>query len=102
ERDDVRFFATLGRADAPLTAVWLALLILRSALPALFGIAMGVLVGAVQRQQNLTAPLTFMGVTFVLLQVLTPIHQAVSLNLGDRVAALLYDRLTRACATPSG
>ena len=39
---------------------------------------------------------------FVLLQVLTPIHQATSANLGDRTAAWLYDRLTEACVRPPG
>src|SRR5207244_12847295 len=39
---------------------------------------------------------------FVLLQVLTPIHQAISANLGSRVAAWLYDRLTEACVRPPG
>jgi ATP-binding cassette subfamily B protein len=38
----------------------------------------------------------------VLLQVLSPIHQAVSANLGDRTAAWLYDRLTEACVRPPG
>ena len=42
------------------------------------------------------------GVVFVLLQVLTPIHQAISANLGSRVAAWLYDRLTEACVRPPG
>src|SRR5260370_18475718 len=37
-----------------------------------------------------------------LLQVLSPIHQAVSANLGDRAAAWLYDRLTEACVRPPG
>ena len=49
-----------------------------------------------------TAPLALVGVVFVLLQVLTPIHQAVSANLGDRTAAWLYDRLTEACVGPPG
>ena len=39
---------------------------------------------------------------FVLLQVLHPIHQALSANLGSRVAAWLYDRLTEACVRPAG
>ena len=39
---------------------------------------------------------------FVLLQVLHPIHQAISANLGSRVAAWLYDRLTEACVRPAG
>ena len=54
-------------------------------LPAVFAVAMGVLVGAVESGASLAAPLTLTGVVFVLLQVLTPIHQAVGANLGDRV-----------------
>src|SRR5687768_9164048 len=63
---------------------------------------MGVLVAAVQRGDPLAVPLAFAGVIFVLLQVLSPIHQAVSANLGDRTAAWLYDRLTDACVRPPG
>src|SRR2546430_264774 len=63
---------------------------------------MGVLVGAVQRGDPLTGPLALAGAIFVLLQVLSPIHQAVSANLGDRTAAWLYDQLTRACVRPPG
>jgi ATP-binding cassette, subfamily B, bacterial len=60
------------------------------------------LVGAVQRGHSLTEPLAFAGGIFVLLQVLSPIHQALSANLGDRTAAWLYDRLTEACVRPPG
>src|SRR5438067_1783477 len=63
---------------------------------------MGVLVVAVQRGNPLAGPLAVVGVVFVLLQVLSPIHQAVSANLGDRTAAWLYDRLTEACVRPPG
>ncbi len=38
----------------------------------------------------------------MLLQVLSPIHQVLSTNLGDRAAAWLYDRLTEACVRPPG
>ncbi len=78
------------------------MLVLRGVLPAVFAIAMGVLVGAVQRGDGLAGPLAFAGAVFILLQVLTPIHQAVSANLGDRTAAWLYDRLTEACVRPPG
>src|SRR5207302_7985080 len=71
-------------------------------LPALFAIAMGRLVGAVQRGDDLAAPLALVGVVFVLLQVLAPIHHAVGANLGSRTAAWLYDRLTTACVGPPG
>src|SRR2546430_9935600 len=63
---------------------------------------MGILVGAVQRGGGLSGPLALVGAVFILLQVLTPIHQAISANLGDRTAAWLYDRLTEACIRPPG
>jgi ABC-type multidrug transport system fused ATPase/permease subunit len=101
-RKEWKFFAVLPKADPALAAAWWAVLLLRGILPAAFAIAMGVLVGAVQQGRPLVGPLAFVGTIFVLLQVLSPIHQAVSANLGDRTAAWLYDRLTEACVRPPG
>ncbi len=101
-RKEWKFFAVLSKADAGLAAAWWTALLLRGILPAGFAIAMGVLVGAVQRGDPLASPLAFAGAIFVLLQVLSPIHQAISANLGDRTAAWLYDRLTEACVRPPG
>jgi len=101
-RKEWKFFGVLPKAAPGLAAAWWIVLLLRGILPAAFAIAMGVLVGAVQRGDPLTGPLAFAGAIFVLLQVLSPIHQAVSANLGDRAAAWLYDRLTEACVRPSG
>ena len=102
ERQEWQFFAALPKADRFLALVWWAVLLLRGVLPALFAVAMGVLVAAVQRGESLAEPLTVVGVIFVLLQVLTPIHTAIGFNLGDRTAAYLYDRLTTACVRPQG
>jgi ABC-type multidrug transport system fused ATPase/permease subunit len=102
ERQEWKFFSVLPKADPLLAAVWWLVLLLRGALPAVFGIAMGVLVAAVQRGTDLSGPLAFAGIVFVLLQMLSPIHQAVGANLGDRTAAWLYDRLTEACARAPG
>ena len=102
ERQEWQFFAALPKADSFLALVWWAVLLLRGVLPALFAVAMGVLVAAVQRGESLAEPLTVVGVIFVLLQVLTPIHTAIGFNLGDRTAAHLYDRLTTACVRPQG
>ena len=102
ERKEWKLFAVLPKADPALAAAWWAALLLRGILPAVFAIAMGVLVGAVQHGQALALPLTLVGTTFVLLQVLTPVHQAISTSLGDRAAAWLYDRLTEACVRPPG
>src|SRR5271163_4844397 len=101
-RKEWKFFSVLPKADPGLAALWWTALILRGILPAAFAIAMGVLVSAVQHGHPLAGPLAFAGSIFVLLQVLSPIHQAVSANLGDRTAAWLYDRLTEACVRPAG
>ena len=101
-RQEWLLFAALPRADRPLALAWWAVVVLHGALPAMFAIAMGVLVSAVQRGDTLTAPLAIAGVIFVLLQVLTPVQTAVSHTLGDRLAAFLYDRLTAACLAPHG
>src|SRR5947208_2155028 len=102
ERKEWKFFDVLPKAAPGLTAAWWTVLALRGVLPAAFAIAMGVLVGAVERGASLAGPLAFAGAIFVLLQALSPIHQAVSASLGDRTAAWLYDRLTEACERPPG
>ncbi len=101
-RNEWKFFSVLPKADAPLAVLWWVALVLRGVLPALFAVSMGLLVGAVQRGADLVAALTFVGIVFVFLQILTPIHQAISSNLGDRTAAWLYDRLTESCVRPPG
>ncbi len=102
ERNEWKFFGVLPKADGLLALGWWVVLVLRGVLPAVFAIAMGVLVGAVQLGDSLAGALTLVGSVFVLLQVLSPIHQAMSANLGDRTAGWLYDRLTDACVRPPG
>ncbi|MGH9672837.1 MAG: ABC transporter ATP-binding protein [Bryobacteraceae bacterium] len=101
-RSDWRFAGVLVHADRPLATAWWTILVLRGLLPAGFSIAMGALVGAVQRGDDLATPLAVAGAVFVLLQVLAPVHQAVSANLGNKTSAWLYDRLTTACVRPPG
>ena len=101
-RQEVAFFGSLHQADRPLAVLWWMLLVLRSALPAAFSVVIGAVVGAVTRGHSLTTPLVWMGVVFVLLQVVNPVHQAVSENLGNRLSAWLYDHLTEACVRPPG
>ena len=102
ERKEWKFFAILPKVDPGLAIAWWTTLLLRGILPAALAISMGVLVGAVEKGEHLAAPLAFAGAIFVLLQVLSPVNQAVSTNLGDRTAAWLYDRLTEACVRPPG
>jgi ATP-binding cassette subfamily B protein len=102
ERKEWMFFVALPRADGRLAFMWWSVVLLHGMLPAVFAVAMGDLVSAVQNGDSLAAPLSFVGASFILLQVLTPAQTAVSHNLGDRAAAYLYDRLTSACVRPQG
>ena len=101
-RKEWQFFSVLPKADAGLAAAWWVVLVLRGVLPVVLAIVMGVLVTAVQHRAPLAGALAAMGIVFVTLQVLPPIHTAVGTNLGDRTAAWLYDRLTEACVRPAG
>ena len=101
-RNEWKFFSVLPKADLPLACAWWTALLLRGMLPAGFTISMGLLVGAVQRGDSVAAPLALVGTIFVLLQVLSPLHQAIGANLGSRLAAWLYDELTHACVAPPG
>jgi len=102
ERKEWQFFGVLPKASPGLAAAWWTALLLRGLLPAAFAIAMGVLIAAIRSGHALAGPLALVGVIFILLQVLSPIHNVVSSNLGDRTAAWLYDRLTEACVRPPG
>ena len=101
-RPEWKFLAILPRANPFLAAVWWTTLVVRSLLPALFAIAMGLLVGAVEAGGDLAWPLAGVGTVFVLLQVLPPLHLAAGQNLGSSAAAWLYDELTVACVEPPG
>jgi ATP-binding cassette subfamily B protein len=97
-----QFFGVLARADRRLAIAWWALVALRSALPALFVVAMGVTVSAVQHHDSLALPLTAIGVTFIAMQAVGPVHDALSSNLGAKVSVYLHDRLMLACVGPPG
>ncbi len=101
-RQELQLAAALGRADQTMAVGWWSLLALRGLLPAGFSIATGLLVGAIQHHGGLAAPLAVVAILFMLLQVLGPLHSALSANLGDRTAAWLYDELTNACVAVPG
>ena len=101
-RQELHLAAALSHADRPMATGWWSLLGVRGLLPAGFSIATGVLVGAIEHRASLAVPLIVVGVLFVLLQVLGPLHTALSANLGDRTAAWLFDELTGACTAVPG
>jgi ABC-type multidrug transport system fused ATPase/permease subunit len=102
ERQEWQFFTALPQADRRLAAAWWLLVLGRGVMPAVFAVTMGLLVGAVQTDASLTWPLAALGTVFVLLQVLAPLHEAVSANLGSKLAAWLNDELAVACSDPPG
>ncbi len=102
DRREWKFFGVLRRADRGLASAWWALLLLRGLLPTVLVVAIGALVAAVQGGRSAAEPLVAVGAVFVALQVLAPAHQAVGANLGSRVSAWLFDRLTDACVQPPG
>ena len=55
----VEVLRVLPKADRALAVAWWIVLVLRGVLPAVFAVAMGVLVGAVQRGDSLAGPLAF-------------------------------------------
>jgi ATP-binding cassette subfamily B protein len=101
-RPEWKFFGVLFRASPRLATSWWVLLVLRAAMPALLAVATGVLIGAVQGGSSLSGPLTFVGIVFVGLQVLTPVQQAVSANLGAVASDAMIDRMLVASVTPPG
>ncbi len=101
-RAEWQFFAEFARADRRLARAWWLVLAVRGLAPAVLAVATGVLVGAVANGNPLVWPLVAVGVAFVLAQVANPLHLVIGTNLGDRIAALLYDELTEACVDPAG
>src|SRR6266540_708807 len=101
-RQEWQFFAVMRRALPGLSAAWWLVVVLRATLPALLAIATGVLIGAVQQAHSLAPPLVFMGVAFVAMQALPPLHTAVGANLGSRYANWLNEELMQATLSPEG
>ena len=97
-----QFFATLSKGSRWLSAAWWALIILAGAFPALFSVAVGLLISAVQRDADLTFPLVLLAVVFAGSLVQAPMIAQVAANLGDSLAKWLYDRLLRSSTAPAG
>jgi len=97
-----RLGGALYAASPRLTIAWWVLVVVRGLLPAAFAVAMGVLVAAVENGDPLGVPLAAIGFTFIAMQSLGPVHDAVSANLGAVGSSWLHDRLLYACVGPPG
>ena len=102
DRPEWQFFAVLPKADPALATVWWVLLILNGALPAVFAVATGLMVKAVQGDEPVVTPLALTGLVFVLMLIVSPILTAVSMNLGNKVSMWLNEALIRDCVGPPG
>ena len=101
-RQEWQFFAVLPRADPALATVWWALLILNGAMPAVFAVAIGATVDAVQQARPVGGTLAVTGLVFVLMLILSPIQTAVSMNLGNKVSLGLNETLIHHHVQPPG
>ncbi|MEX0874162.1 MAG: ABC transporter ATP-binding protein [Actinomycetota bacterium] len=97
-----RFLASFWRADPALTVLWWSFVVGRGVLPAVFAVAMGVLVGAVQGGDPLGGPLTLVGAAFIAMNTLSPVHGTVGSILGAKTGVWLNARLLAACVEPPG
>ncbi|MFI9385824.1 ABC transporter ATP-binding protein [Kutzneria sp. NPDC052558] len=92
------FVRALWRAHRGLAAAWWLLAVAQAVLPALFAYEVGALIAAADP----TASLIALGMVFLLMQVLAPVHGQVSTNLGDHLSSRLQDRLLTATTGPPG
>jgi ATP-binding cassette, subfamily B, bacterial len=95
-------FRELRRAHRGLARAWWALSVLRALLPAALVIATGALVGTVSAGGRPGLSLALVAATSILILVLSPVHDAVSTNLGAHVGADMHRRLLRAAMEPTG
>ena len=102
ERQEWKFFAVLPKAHLGLAVAWWVLLLLAGILPAVFAIAVGWTVGAVEASAPLRGPLLLAGTIFLAQQLVGPVRIAVCQNLGDLVSAWLNESLIRSCVGPPG
>ncbi|MDH3299328.1 MAG: ABC transporter ATP-binding protein/permease [Acidimicrobiia bacterium] len=102
DHPQVIFFRTLFRASRTLTVLWWGLLVVGGVLPAVFAVASGSLIRAVEGGAALRGPLAVIGIVFVSMQVINPLHEAMGQLLGRRTSDHMNDRLIRAATGPPG
>src|SRR5438309_10307195 len=87
-----RFLSVFPQAARRLSVAWWSFIVLRGLLPPAFAVAMGALVGAVQRHSSVALPLAVLGVVFVAMNALGPVHGTVGSLLGARPGAWTHAR----------
>ena len=92
----------LHRAAPGLSTGWWMLLLIGGLLPALFAIALGLLIGAIEDGDGLTTPLVIIGVLFVALQVVNPPTRRSATTSDEPCPGHLNDELMWATNGPPG
>lgn len=95
-------FGVLPRAHRGLALWWWGLVVVRSVLPGALIVATGALTGEVAAGRRPGLSLATVAASTILILVLSPIHDAISENLGAQVGADLHERLLRAAIEPAG
>ncbi len=95
-------FRVVPRASRRSARAWWGLVVLRALLPGVLIIATGALIGAVSAGRAASWSLAFVAASSVLILVLSPIQDSLSVNLGARVGEHLHRRLLLAAIEPSG
>ncbi|WP_328959078.1 ABC transporter ATP-binding protein [Kitasatospora purpeofusca] len=99
-RQELVLFAFLTRTHLRLGIAWWCLIASRGALPAVLAVLTGRLVGMLDVGRSYLGPLAALGVAFVLVQLLAPVHAQVSSSLGERMSDRLQDALAGASTEP--
>ncbi len=99
---EYQFLTLLTRVDAGLGAGWWLLILVRAVLPAAFALSMGSLITAVNDGNEVGASLYAVGGLFFAMQMLPPIHGAISANLASKTTTYLHDLLLEAALVPAG
>ena len=99
---EYRFLALITRVDVNLGVGWWLMIVLRAVLPAMFAISMGSLITAVNTGHEVGNSLIVVGLLFVAMQTLPPVHAAISSNLAAKIVTWLHDRLLEASLKPAG
>lgn len=97
-----RFLNVVLRTAPAQAVVWWGLVVVRGLVPAAFTLAVGLLVGTLQRGEPALLPLLLVGAAFIAMNALAPVHEAVSGLLGRVVGYRLQDRVLSAALAPPG
>lgn len=100
-RGEWQFLASLPSAGRGLSWTWLLIIVARAAFPVGFVVSLGLLVDKLG-ERSVTGPFALLGFLFVATNLIPPLLNEASENLGDRLVGSYNERLIRAVSRPRG